>query len=105
MTTKCNPQPTLQGTRLQRRPRHLAASCLLFLLIAAMFTAPAAAQETGGPTQILITFRCAAADRPAFRTYLQSEESHMLEKLKAEGVLRATTFSSIPSSPPARGTR
>jgi hypothetical protein len=45
-------------------------------------------EESGGPKQILITFRCAAADRPAFRAYLQGEESQMLERLKTEGVLK-----------------
>jgi len=66
------------------------ALCSLFALVAAFACiAPAGAQESGGPKQILITFRCAAADRPAFRAYLQGEESHMLEKLKVEGVLKS----------------
>jgi DNA-binding Lrp family transcriptional regulator len=71
---------------LQRRYRPLFA---LLLLLAAVFTLSAHAQETGGPRHILITFRCAAADRPAFRAYLRGEESRMLEKLKAEGVLKS----------------
>jgi len=62
---------------------------LHIFLVAAMLIASACAQETGGPRQILITFRCAAADRPAFRAYLQRDESGMLEKLKADGVLKS----------------
>jgi hypothetical protein len=64
--------------------------CLLSLLLFFSGAAQAAApQETGGPKQILITFRCSASDRPAFRAYLQGEESQMLEKLKTEGVLKS----------------
>ena len=48
-----------------------------------------AAEPETGPRQLLITFRCQAADRPAFRAYLQGEESAMLEKLKAQGVLKS----------------
>jgi hypothetical protein len=62
---------------------------MLLLLLAAVFVPSASAEETGGPRQILITFRCAAADRPAFRAYLRAEESRMLDKLKAEGVLKS----------------
>jgi hypothetical protein len=47
-----------------------------------------AAEPESGPRQLLITFRCQASDRPAFRAYLQGEESAMLEKLKSKGVLK-----------------
>ncbi|WP_041586102.1 hypothetical protein [Terriglobus saanensis] len=47
-----------------------------------------AAGSEGGPRQLLITYRCAAVDRPAFRSYLQDQEGAMLEKLKSEGVLK-----------------
>ena len=88
MRTKCNPHSLVQCRSLQRVLRQTAVSFFLLLLVAATHSSQASAQETGGPRQILITFRCAAADRPAFRAYLQGEESQMLEKLKAEGVLK-----------------
>jgi hypothetical protein len=65
------------------RPILLATVSLIMGL-----SAKAQKPETG-PRQLLITFRCQAADRPAFRAYLQGEESAMLQKLKAEGVLKS----------------
>jgi hypothetical protein len=44
------------------------------------------AQESG-PRQILITYRCAPADRANFRNYLETNEMALLEKLKKEGTL------------------
>jgi DNA-binding Lrp family transcriptional regulator len=67
------------------------ASFLLLLATAVpMFAVPClAAEPEGGPRQLLITYRCLPAARPAFRAYLQGEESLMLEKLKSEGVLKS----------------
>lgn len=45
-------------------------------------------EEKGGPRQLLITYRCQAADRPAFRAYLQRDESALLDRLKKQGVLK-----------------
>jgi hypothetical protein len=74
----------------QKHLRLVATFCVLSTLFFFNGTAQAAApQESGGPKQILITFRCSASDRPAFRAYLQGEESRMLEKLKTEGVLKS----------------
>lgn len=74
---------------MERSFRHIAAARLLLIFSVAVCMPLAYAQEPGGPRQILITFRCAAADRPAFRAYLQGEESRMLEKLRVEGVLKS----------------
>jgi hypothetical protein len=38
--------------------------------------------------EILITYRCRPADRPAFRNFLATQESHMLNEQKAHGMLR-----------------
>jgi len=43
---------------------------------------------TGGPREILITYRAEPANRPAFRAYLQNTEAAQLDKLEREGVLR-----------------
>lgn len=79
--------PTDRSPRIL--PQRLSFFAPLLFLLAASGVPSAPAQQTGGPTQLLITFRCAAADRPAFRDYLQGEESRMLGKLKAEGVLKS----------------
>jgi hypothetical protein len=65
----------------------------VLLLIAAILSGwilPASADESGGgPRELLIVYRSAAADRPAFRRYLLSEESTLLDSLKREGVLKS----------------
>jgi len=62
----------------------------LLALAAVLLTGlPAAAAESqGGPTELLITYRAQAADRPAFRTYLLGDETALLEGLKRDGVLK-----------------
>jgi hypothetical protein len=45
------------------------------------------AQESG-PKEVIITYRCQAADRPAFRSYLETEQMRMLSRLKVEGTLK-----------------
>jgi hypothetical protein len=42
---------------------------------------------SGGPSQLLISYRAAAADRPAFRTYLETHEARLLAGLERTGVL------------------
>jgi hypothetical protein len=65
-------------------------SFVLLLVVLPMLSAPCfAAQAEGGPRQLLITYRSQAVDRPAFRAYLQGEETVMLDKLKNEGVLKS----------------
>jgi hypothetical protein len=65
------------------------SSALLFVSIVLLGTSSHIAEgQDSGPRQLLITYRSQAADRPAFRAYLQGEESVMLEKLKSEGVLK-----------------
>jgi hypothetical protein len=41
------------------------------------------------PHEILITYRCRPADRPAFRNFLVVQESHMLDEQKRQGLLRS----------------
>jgi hypothetical protein len=48
-----------------------------------------AAQASGGPLNLLISYRSEPANRPAFRTYLQQEGHARLEKFKHEGVLQS----------------
>ena len=60
----------------------------LALAMLVLVGAGRAVAAEGGPTQLLITYRSAAADRPAFRTYLLGEETALLEKLKRDGTLK-----------------
>jgi hypothetical protein len=64
---------------------------LAALLLSLGAGAGAGAEEapTGGPSSILVTYRCEAASRPAFRTYLQKDLFARLEQLKAAGILRS----------------
>ena len=66
-----------------------ATLALLALVLVIPLLAAEPARAEGGPTQLLITYRSAAADRPAFRAYLQGEETAMLEKLRHDGVLKS----------------
>jgi DNA-binding Lrp family transcriptional regulator len=73
------------------RHRPLRRLALAFL---ALLAAPAAARAahlpvSGGPKELLIAYRAAPADRPAFRTYLATQEIARLRKLEAEGVLKS----------------
>jgi hypothetical protein len=67
----------------------------LLLLLAALMSislavSPRAAADTasGGPLSLLISYRNAPADRPAFRTYLQNEGRAQLAKLQRDGVIK-----------------
>jgi hypothetical protein len=63
---------------------------LLIAALASGWTLPANADESGGgPRELLIAYRSAPADRPAFRRYLLGEESAMLDSLKKKGVLKS----------------
>jgi hypothetical protein len=48
---------------------------------------PVPSVPPGGPLNLLITYRCEPANRPAFRAYLQGEGRTRLERFKHEGVL------------------
>ncbi len=52
-----------------------------------MSSVVAQSPASGGPTSILIAYRCEAANRPAFRAYLQKDLLARLAKLKSAGVL------------------
>jgi hypothetical protein len=55
---------------------------------------------TGGPLQLLITYRTAPADRIAFRDYLRTEGRSQLDKLQRDGAIRSyqILFSSFANS-------
>lgn len=70
---------------------------VLAVLMAVMLFAPgrSGAAElpiSGGPRELLITYRCEPANRPAFRAYLQGEGAVQLAKLEHEGVLKSYEF-------------
>jgi hypothetical protein len=71
--------------------RTLVALAALTMALATFATQHAAADTptTGGPRNLLITYRSEPANRPAFRAYLHSEERAQLDKLKREGVLES----------------
>ena len=75
---------------------------LTFVLAALLSSLGAVAQEipTGGPTSILVTYRCDPASRPAFRTYLQKDLLARLAKLKSTGIVSSyqILFNSFTSS-------
>jgi hypothetical protein len=61
---------------------------LLITLLSPPGTATAAENAvSGGPRQLLISYRCEPADRPAFRAYLENHEAALLQRLQRQGVL------------------
>lgn len=76
-----------------RRAAELAAAAMLSFLLTGLVGQPggtAVAAEkavSGGPRQLLIAYRAAPADRPAFRSYLEHREAKLLEKLQGQGIL------------------
>jgi hypothetical protein len=58
---------------------------------ALLLSLSAVAQEapSGGPSSILVTYRCDPASRPAFRAYLRKDLMTELAKLKSSGILRS----------------
>jgi hypothetical protein len=60
---------------------------VVFAALLVSLRAVATDAPTGGPTSILVTYRCEPASRPAFRTYLQKDLMARLEKLKGEHIL------------------
>jgi hypothetical protein len=67
----------------------LLAILLAALSLFAIAASPRAVADsaTGGPLSLLITYRSAPADRPAFRNYLQNEGRRQLAKLQREGAI------------------
>ncbi len=52
-------------------------------------TGSSAAAIIGGPSEILISYRCDSANRPAFRRYLANEMMARLKALQARGTLKS----------------
>ena len=59
-----------------------------FALLTFAGVVPALRAQESGPREILITYRCQPADRPAFREYLERDEVALLEQLKRNGALK-----------------
>jgi hypothetical protein len=62
--------------------------------------APATALPSGGPLNLLISYRSEPANRPAFRAYLQKDGRARLDKFKHDGVLESylVLFNPVTSS-------
>lgn len=72
--------------------RRLSSAAMLPLLLMALPPQPAGAAAaesavSGGPRELLISYRCEPAQRPAFRAYLKSHEAALLQRLERQGVL------------------
>jgi len=65
----------------------LAVPLLALALLTAGTAAAAENPVSGGPRQLLIAYRTAPADRPAFRRYLAGHEAGLLRQLERQGVL------------------
>jgi hypothetical protein len=70
---------------LLRKLQKAGAFAILLTLAGVL---PALRAEESGPREILITYRCQPADRPAFREHLERDEIAMLEQLKRDGTLK-----------------
>src|SRR5258707_13931382 len=77
----------LQFPSLLRKLQNVGAFAVAILLTLAGALPDLRAQESG-PSEILITYRCQPADRPAFREYLERDEIGMLDRLKRDGTLK-----------------
>ncbi len=75
----------LDRNRLNRQISRIAIFCVALLLPA---TSLRAAQEQSGPTALIITYRCAAANRPSFRNSIVKVDIPRFERLKADGILQ-----------------
>ena len=67
------------------------ATLLAALILLPLAGLPAKSQEipvSGGPRELVISYRAQAAKRPAFRTYLLKQETARLAALKRKGVLQ-----------------
>jgi hypothetical protein len=72
--------------------RGASPAVLLLLPLIALLPQPggaaaAANAVSGGPRQLLISYRSEPADRPAFRAYLLGHEARLLQGLERQGVL------------------
>ena len=67
----------------------LVKSALLLLVALVATPKPVADYTDTGPLNLLITYRCEAPRRPAFREYMQGEGLARLEAWKQEGVLKS----------------
>ena len=71
-----------------RRKLQNAGAFAVAVLLTLTGALPAVRAQESGPREILITYRCQPADRPAFREYLERDEIAMLEQLKRDGALK-----------------
>ena len=68
--------------------RSLPSAGAIGAAVLLMLVPPALRAQETGPREILITYRCQPAERPAFHAYLERDEIAMLEKLKRDGTLK-----------------
>jgi hypothetical protein len=71
--------------RLIPQISRIAIVCAALLLPA---TSLRAAQEQSGPVTLIITYRCAAANRPSFRNSIVTVDKARFEKWKTDGTLQ-----------------
>jgi hypothetical protein len=71
------------------RALHVAFACATFMLSASYL---ASAAEQSGPTTLIITYRCATANRPAFRDAIVRAELPRFERWKRAGVIKDSHF-------------
>lgn len=73
-----------------RKSNARVRTLLLVIACGALLVAtsrPSAAQQTSGPTSLIITYRCSPANRPAFRDSVEKTELARFEKWKRSGVI------------------
>jgi hypothetical protein len=58
-------------------------------LFLSLLTPPLVAQDRSGPTTLIITYRCTAANRPMFREAIEKTEVDRFEKWKSSGAIES----------------
>jgi hypothetical protein len=74
------------------RNGRLLAALLLALIFATLLASPSMAAEhpiISGPREIMISYKCDPANRPAFRRYLEAAEMTKLAEMKRKGGLHS----------------
>lgn len=68
--------------------RSIYLALLALAVLAPISVGTHALAQDSVPHEILITYRCRPADRPAFRNFLTAQESRTLDEQKTKGLLR-----------------
>ena len=76
-----------------RKPLSCAAACLIWISLAAsLLQAQPPVDATGGPTRLVITYRCPPPRRAGFRQYMNEYGIQRFERWKQDGVLSEYRF-------------